>query len=160
MTSLRAEKLIEKLDRGLTKTIQFFETLDHSKWSHRISNTDEAWTTKELVGHFITSEDYLLRIAVDIASGGEGAPKNIEIDKINHEDIRRFPHLPVGDLLNLLVETRRETISWVREIDDTTLDMIGHHPTLGPSNVETVVFSIYAHQLLHMRETVRNLKGK
>ena len=156
----RVVELIEKLDRGIAKTTEFFEALDHDKWDQQISDEDGAWTVKELVGHFVTSEDYLLKIAKDIASGGEGAPRDTNIDKINQEDVNKFPKLPLGDLLNLLIDTRRKTVEWVQELDEATLDMIGYHPTLGTSNVETVIFSIYAHQLLHMREVVPRLKEK
>lgn len=160
MTSSRVEKLIEKLERGISKSIEFFEDLNQGKWEQAVSDEDTAWTAKELVGHFITSEEYLLRIAEDIASGGAGAPKETDIDQVNQEDVEKFPELPTSELLNILKATRENTVKWVSELDDEILDLEGHHPTLGTSTVETVIFSIYAHQLLHMREAVPNLKGK
>jgi len=160
VTSSRVEKLVEKLERGISKTIEFYETLDQNKWEYSISGEDRSWTAKELVGHFIASEGYLVRIAQDIATGGKGAPIETDIDKINREDLEKFPELPTSELLNLLKETREKTVKWVRELEDEILDLEGHHPTLGTSTVETVIFSIYAHQLLHMREAVPNLKGK
>ena len=160
MTSERVTKLVEKLERGITKSVEFFEALDQNRWENLISDEDEAWTIRDLAVHFITSEGYLLRIAKGIASGGEGAPKKIDIDKQNQDDLERFPRLTKSELLSRLKETRKETIEWVRELDETTLDREGRHPTLGMSNVETVVSSIYAHQLLHVREIDPKFKGK
>ena len=111
MKSERVEKLVEKLERGLSKSVEFFEVLDQNRWENLISDEEEAWTIRDLVGHFITSEGYLLRIAQDIASGGEGAQKKLDIDKQNQEDVENFPRLSKSDLLSQLKETRKETIS-------------------------------------------------
>jgi hypothetical protein len=37
------------------------------------------------------------------------------------------------------------------------MNLVGHHPVLGQVNVETLVLSIYGHQLLHMRDLSRLL---
>ena len=66
----------------------------------------------------------------------------------------KLPDLPNARLLDSLATSREETIQWVRSLDETTLDLEGGHPVMGPSNVEALIFSIYAHQLLHMREIV------
>lgn len=158
MTIERVEKLVEKLERGVTKSVKFFEALDQNRWENLISDEEGAWTIRDLVGHFITSEGFLLKIAKDIASGGEGAPKSLDIDKQNQDDVEHFPRLSKSDLLSRLKETRKETIGWVRELNEITLDRQGRHPTLGISNVETVIYSIYAHQLLHMREIIPKFK--
>ncbi len=160
MENIRVAKLTKKLERGLLKSREIFEALDPHQWEQRISDDAEAWTVREFVVHFIYSEEHLLRIAQDIASGGGGAPEDIDLDEFNQNEMEKFPHIPISDLLNLLTDTRRKTLDWVRELDNSTLDMMGQHPTLGTSSVETAIFSIYAHQLLHMRETVPNLEGE
>jgi len=91
-------------------------------------------------------------IAKDIAAGGEGAPKDIKIDAFNEDQLARQPDRTPDELQALLTDVRETTIVWVGLQDDETLDCVGRHPTLGDSNVETILFSIYAHQLIHMRE--------
>jgi hypothetical protein len=158
MASDRVAKLEKKLERGINKSLEIFDSLDEGQWERKISDAADAWTIKELLGHFVYSEDYLLRIAQDIASGGGGAPEGTDIDEFNKNELRKYAQIPASDLLNRLKERRRGTIDWVRELDDSTLDKVGDHPTLGPSTVETVIISIYAHHLLHIRESAPYLK--
>ena len=61
--------------------------------------------------------------------------------------------------MELLERERRRTIEWVRTLDATQLDKKGRHPALGDVNVETLILSIYGHQLIHMRELSRLLTG-
>jgi len=154
MTKDRITKLIRKLERGIEKTIQFLESLEPHQWDEQVSAESDAWTVKQLMGHFVFSEDALRKIAQDIASGGPGVSEDYDIDAFNLEEMNSFPQLTIDQLLSLLVATRETTIDWVRTLDDSILEMTGGHPTMGPSNVETLIFSIYAHQLLHMREVV------
>jgi hypothetical protein len=97
-------------------------------------------------------------IVKDIASGGEGAPEGIDIDAFNEDQIGRQPDRTPDELQALLGDARETTIAWVAEQDDETLDRLGRHPTLGESSVETIIFSIYGHQLLHMRELTPKIK--
>ena len=41
---------------------------------------------------------------------------------------------------------------WVADLEETTLDRMGHHPALGEITLETFLTAIYGHQLLHMRD--------
>jgi hypothetical protein len=158
MTSDRIDKLIDKLERGLNKSNQFFRLLKQNRWSEPVSDSEEAWTVKQLVAHFIFSEDALLKIAQDTASGGPGVSEDHDIDTFNQEEMEGFPQLTVDQLLSLMIATRETTIDWVQTLDDSTLDMTGGHPTMGLSTVENIIFSIYAHQLLHMREVIPFLR--
>ena len=97
-------------------------------------------------------------IAKDIAVGGEGVSEDIDIDAFNEDQLARQPDRTPDELQALLGDVRETTIAWVTEQDDETLDRVGRHPTLGESSVETIIFSIYAHQLLHMRELAPKLK--
>jgi len=76
------------------------------------------------------------------------------------EEMGKLPDLPNDELLETLSSTRLATIQWVKSLEESTLDLKGGHPTMGPSNVETLIFSIYAHQLLHMREIVPYMNSK
>jgi hypothetical protein len=158
MASDHNADLIKKLERGLNKSSQFFESLEQNRWSERVSAGLEAWTVKQLVWHFIFSEQALLKIAQDISSGGPGVSEGYDIDAFNQEEMNEFPQLSIDQLMALLVDTRKTTLDWVHTLDESILEMTGGHPTMGHSNVETLIFSIYAHQLLHMREVVPYLK--
>jgi hypothetical protein len=158
MINPRAEKLVEKLSRGLSKSLEIFENIEIDQWEQPIFDEPESWNLKDLLAHFVYSEDYLFRIAQDISSGGEGFPEGIDIDEFNKDQKERWSHLSIDELLVMLKDAREATIDWVTKLGDTDLDRTGSHPVLGASNVETVIFSIYAHQLMHMRETAPKLR--
>ena len=152
MKRKRIGKLIARLERGLNKSNEILDALDHVCWQEPVEGESDGWTVMDLVVHFIVSEEHLLMIAKDIAAGGEGAPEDIDIDAFNKDQIGRQPDRTPDELQVLLGDVREMTIAWVVVQDDETLDCVGRHPTLGDSSVETIIFSIYAHQLLHMRE--------
>jgi hypothetical protein len=157
MKRKRMEKLIARLERGLNKSNEILDALDHDGWQEPVVGESDGWTVKDLVAHFIVSEEHLLMIAKDIAAGGEGVPEDIDIDTFNEDQLARQPDRTPDELRVLLGSVREMTIAWVAEQDDETLDCVGRHPTLGESSVETIIFSIYAHQLLHMRELAPKL---
>jgi hypothetical protein len=99
-------------------------------------------------------------IAQDIASGGEGAPEDIDIDLFNKTEIERVRNQSIDELIPSLDDVRASVIAWIQELDDETLDRTGRHPVLGIVNVETVIYSIYAHQLLHMRDALPKIRAK
>ncbi len=65
--------------------------------------------------------------------------------------------LSLPELRAMLDQARERTIDWVRTLDAAQLDRVGYHPALGQVNVETLVLSIYGHQLMHMRDLSRRL---
>jgi len=158
MKRKRIEKLIARLERGLNKSNEILDAIDYDGWQEPVDGETDGWTVMDLVVHFIVSEEHLLMIAKDIAAGGEGVSENIDIDAFNEDQLARQPDRTPDELQALLGDVRETTIAWVTEQDDETLDLVGRHPTLGESSVETIIFSIYAHQLLHMRELVPKLK--
>lgn len=152
MKRKRIEKLIARLERGLNKSNEILDAIDYDGWQEPVDGETDGWTVMDLVVHFIVSEEHLLMIAKDIAAGGEGVSEDIDIDAFNEDQLARQPDRTPDELQALLGDVRETTIAWVTEQDDETLDRVGRHPTLGESSVETIIFSIYAHQLLHMRE--------
>ena len=152
MKNPRVGKLVEKLTRGLSKSQEFFRSVEPGLLEQPIFDVPESWDLKDLIAHFIYSEEHLLSVAQDIAFGGEGSPEDIDIDAINENGIEMQRHRSVNELLDNLTDIRKASIAWVLELDNLELDRVGRHPVLGSSNVETVINSIYAHQLLHMRE--------
>jgi hypothetical protein len=158
VSNSRADNLIKKLERGVTKSLGVFQSIENEAWDEPIFDMEDSWSLRDLVAHFVYSEEYLFAIAKDIRSGGEGFPPGVDIDEFNRKEMEKYQSFSVGDLLEMLSDVRQRTIDWVRELEELDLDKVGNHPVLGESSVETVVFSIYAHQLLHMRELASKLR--
>ena len=158
MKNSRVEALVEKLTKGLAKSNEIFNSVGADLWDQPIFDDPESWNLKDLLAHFVYSEENLLLIARDIATGGEGYPEGIDIDVFNEREMEKLQHRSVEELLADLKDGRTGLIEWVGELSELELDREGRHPVLGVANVETVIFSIYAHQLLHMREMAPKLR--
>ncbi len=86
------------------------------------------------------------------------SPEGIDVDAFNENEMEKLRHRSVDELLDNLNNVRKTLIDWVGELGELELDRVGRHPVLGASTVETVIFSRYAHQLLHMREIAPTLR--
>lgn len=141
-----------KLERGITRTLEFFNGLEPDQWELPIRDTPGSWLYKDLVAHFVYSEENMLEMAQEIANRGGGFSKDFDLDSFNAKMISEMRKLDRQELLNSLVKVRQLTIDWVRELDFDLLDNMGWHPIIGDINVEGLITLIYAHQLIHMRE--------
>jgi hypothetical protein len=144
------------LEKGRLKTFDIFEALTPGQWQQVLYN-DPPWRVCQLLAHFVSSEEQLLALAKDVAAGGPGAPIDFDYDHFNAAEQSRLEGFAVRELQGMLDQARQRTIAWVRTLDAVRLERIGHHPVLGQVTVETLVLSIYGHQLLHMRELSRVL---
>jgi hypothetical protein len=154
MTDPRADALAARLEKGRLKTFEIFNALTPGQWQ-QVLYQDPIWRVRQLLAHFVSSEEQLLDLAMDVAAGGPGAPRDFDYDSFNATEQSRLEGLSVMELQGMLDQARQRTIAWVRTLDAVGLERIGHHPVLGQVTVETLVLSIYGHQLLHMRELSR-----
>lgn len=148
----RLNSLIVKLERGITRTLEFFNRLEPDQWELPIHDTSGSWLYRDLVAHFVYSEENMLEMAKEIANGRGGFSKDFDLDSFNAKMISEMRKLDRQELLNSLNKVRHLTIDWVRELDFEVLDNMGWHPIIGDISVEGLITLIYAHQLIHMRE--------
>jgi hypothetical protein len=156
MTEPRADALAARLEKGRQKTFEIFNALTPEQWQETLY-TDPTWQVRHLLAHFVSAEDQLLALAQDVAAGGPGAPLDFDYDRFNAGEQSRLEGLSLSELRDMLDQARGRTIAWVQTLDASQLERIGHHPVLGQVNVETLILSIYGHQLLHIRELSRLL---
>jgi hypothetical protein len=148
----RADELVARLRKGGRKTAEILGGLSDDQWQAVLYEGPPTWTVRDLLAHFLSAEEGLLRVAQDIAAGGPGAPEGFDYDGYNASEQARLAGLSPHALLADLAEVRQTAIEWVAELDETALDRTGHHPALGEVTLETVISAIYGHQLMHMRE--------
>lgn len=159
MTTNRAEILVNKLEKGLQKTIEFFSAFQSDTWD-QIIYPDPAWTLRSILVHFLSAEQELLRLAQDVAGGGDGVSDGFDIHAYNQSAQERQTNQNPSELLSDLDSARQQTILWVSSLTDAQLDRIGRHPTLGEITVEAMLNAIWGHHLLHIREIRSQLKSK
>lgn len=158
MTSPRLDDILGKLEKGARKTHEIFSALTPEQWNCVIYDDPHVWTMRELLAHFVSAEENLLKLAQDIAAGGAGAPEDFDYDAFNAQEQVRLRDASPQQLLDALATARQATLAWVRTLDDAQLDRMGRHPALGEISLETLLVSIYGHQLFHMRDAQHHLK--
>jgi len=155
----RVEALKERLQKGIEKTLAIFGSIQPGQWEAVLYEQPYPWTVRDLLAHFVSSEEGLRQLAQDIAAGGPGAPEGFDYDAYNKAEHRRLAGVPPEQLLADLKAARQQTLEWVTTLTDEDLDRVGRHPALGEVNLETFINAIYGHQLMHMRDLMNALGG-
>jgi len=157
MSSPRLDEIISRLEKGARKTNEILSALTPEQWQRVVYDDPLVWTVRDLLAHFVSAEDSLLKLAQNIATGGAGLPEDFDYDAFNAAEQTRLRNQSPQQLLTALNAARQETVNWARALDDAQLDRIGMHPVLGEISLETMLVSIYGHQLFHMREAQEKL---
>jgi hypothetical protein len=155
--SERVERLLTRLRKGIAGSREVFESLGHDEWEVVLYQDPHPWTLRDLLAHFVSAEEGLLRLAQDVAAGGDGAPERFDYQAFNASEQKRLARVPTDQLMTALTAARQRTISWVEELEDTALNRVGRHPALGEITVETFVNTVHGHQLKHIRDLKRAL---
>lgn len=151
MAQPRIEALLGRLEKGHQKTHEFFTGLTPEEWQQPVF-AEPGWTVRDLLAHFVSAEEMFVTVVRDVLAGGVGIPEGFDLNAFNADEQQRFVGQSPQALLAVLDQARQRTIDWVRTLDESQLDIIGRHPTLGDVTLETTLLSIYGHQLLHMQE--------
>ncbi|MFN8475179.1 MAG: DinB family protein [Anaerolineae bacterium] len=152
MAGPRVDTLVAKLEKGGQRTREILGGLSPQEWDLVVYNDPDPWTIRDVLAHFVSSEEYLRAMAQDVVDGGKGAPEMLDLNAVNAAEQERLEERPSAELLADLVAERERTLAWVRTLDDSALDLEGRHPALGYANVEGFINAIYGHHILHMRE--------
>jgi hypothetical protein len=155
--SERIQKLLARLRKGITRSREVFEHLERTEWEIVLYEDPYPWTIRDLLAHFLSAEEGLLRLAQDVAAGGNGAPEGFDYHAFNAREQARLACVPRDRLMNDLVAARQCTLSWIEELEESALDQVGRHPALGEITVETFINAVYGHQLMHIRDLKRVL---
>jgi hypothetical protein len=152
MTSHRIQDLVKKLERNKALVLRTFAKVQPDGWSRPVNAKPAAWTLRDLLAHFVSSERMLLKLSMEIAGGGPGAPEGFDYDAFNGEEQEKYRSHSPENLLRMFGEARDSTLEWVSSLVEGVLDRKGSHPALGEVTLEENLSAIHGHILLHMRE--------
>jgi hypothetical protein len=150
--SERTQVLLGRLQKGIDKTSAIFRSFGPVQWETVVYPDPYPWTARDLLAHFLSAEEGLLRLTQDIAAGGPGAPEGFDYNAFNASEHERLAGIPPEQLLVDLAAARQRTLEWVTGVSEVELDRVGSHPALGEVSVEAFLNAIYGHQLFHMRD--------
>lgn len=152
MSSPRVSALVARLEKGRQKTRETFSRLTPEQWQQPLYTEPNVWTPRDLLAHFLSAELHLLPLCQDIAAGGKGAPDGFDVDGFNAQEQQRLAACSIEELSGQLDAARQKTLDWIQTLNDEQLDHAGNHPALGEVTLETLILSIYGHQLFHIRD--------
>ena len=152
MTSHRIQELVKKMERNKSLVLRTFANVQPGGWGKAVHENPGAWTLRDLLAHFVSSERMLLKLSKDIAAGGPGAPEGFHYDEFNRKEQELYRSQSPEELLRLFGEARDSTLQWMGNLVEGLLDRKGRHPALGEATLEDVLSAIHGHILLHIRE--------
>ncbi len=152
-----SEFLADRLRTEGARVIDFFNRLTLEQWAVIIYQDNNKWTLHELLAHFVSSEIGHLKLIIDIARGGSGAPVGFDIDRFNQDQVDRLAMESDSNLLNIFSQERAKLIEFVGELSQVELDRIGNDPFLGEVPFSEIIKLNYRHLQIHLRDARRCL---
>jgi len=113
--------ILEMLDSGVEQTIHLLEDLDDEGALFRYA--PEKWSIKEVLGHLCDTERVFCHRALWFARGAEGSQAGFEQD--DWIAPAAFDKVPLTSLLSGMVELRRATVSFYRQLPAAAWDASG-----------------------------------
>jgi uncharacterized damage-inducible protein DinB len=152
-----AGALAERMRSEGGKVRSFFENMSDEAWNTRVYSDGECWTIRQVLAHFVATEEGFRALIQDILSGGPGAPENFDIDSYNERAVAGLQEETPEDLLTAFTRLREENASLVGVLKPDELEKTGRHPFLGITSMEDIIKLIYRHNQIHLRD-VRRVK--
>lgn len=153
-----AAELAEKLQSEGARFVAIFSGLTDDQWNQEVYTEGAAWTIRNVLAHFVTSERGLLKLFERIRRGGEGAADDFSIDRYNAAMQERMKGVSPQELLEQYRQVRADSVSWARTLNDDELEITGRHPFLGLTTIREMVKMLYIHNLTHYRDMKKVLR--
>jgi uncharacterized damage-inducible protein DinB len=150
--------LADKLRSEGERIVAIFATLDAEQWHHEVYTEGTAWTVRNILSHFVTSESGLLKLFERIRQGGPGASEDFSIDRYNASMQARTKDLSPQELLEQYKSIRADAVAWTSSLTEGDLDIQGRHPFLRETTLREMIKMLYLHNQLHYRDMKKVLK--
>lgn len=155
--STRIETLITELQQGGAQTIALFRSLAPEQWQAQVYMDGAQWRVRDVLAHFVTIERSMHWLFRNIASGGEGSPRDFDLDRFNVSQTAKLADVPPDMLIAQFTGVRAETISIVKSLAEDDLDRVGRHPVHGTDRLEVFIRWAVRHSALHEADIHRAL---
>lgn len=146
------EHLIRRLVSDGEKTAEFFRDLPPEAWEQQVYTTGGRWSVRMVLAHFVFAERALNRLMADVAGGGKGAPRGLDIDRFNEAEAAPFQATPPSELLEAFRQARAATVRLAGGLDLPDLAKSGYHPWFGDVDLSEMLKLVYRHNMIHVRD--------
>jgi hypothetical protein len=144
--------LAERLQTEGEKTIAFFNALEDEKWNNSVYTENSIWTVRNILVHFVTTEQGFIQLFKDVIAGGKGAREDFDIDRFNAGQQVRMQDVSPRDLVVFFSNVRSEMITLVSGLTQDELSLQGRHPFLGSTTLCEMIKMVYRHNQIHHRD--------
>jgi hypothetical protein len=134
------------------KTARYFEALPDADWDQQVYTTGSRWQVKQVLAHFISAERAYQKYLDDVLKGGEGAPRDLDIDAFNEAEAPKLSHLASGELISQYRRARAETLQLVDNLEENDLNRMGYHPWFGEKELAWYLKLLYRHNTMHLQD--------
>ncbi|HLE50743.1 MAG TPA: DinB family protein [Anaerolineales bacterium] len=139
------------------KTLTFFETLAPSDWEQQVYTVGSQWRVRQVLAHFISAERAYQGYIRDVLQGGQGAPRDMDIDAFNDAEAPTLSVNPIAELISALRQARADTISLTETLEESDLARNGYHPWFGEKNLAWYLKMLYRHHTMHLQDVRKSL---
>ncbi len=144
--------IIDELDRhhSLFKTLLSNPPLELIHWHPNPNH----WCLLEVVCHLHDEEreDFRYRVKHVLQQPNEPMPS---IDPAGWVESRRYKEQNYQQMLSALLEERKTSVKWLRNLEQPAWKNIYQHPHFGALSAEFFLANWLAHDLLHIRQINR-----
>ncbi len=144
--------LTRRLEDDGARTLEAFRALPPEAWEQQVYTTGGEWSVRMVLAHFVFAERALCRLMADVAAGGPGAPKDLDIDRFNETEAAEFRTTPAHELMSAFQNARQETVRLVRRFQQAELSHTGYHPWFGEVELRAMLKLVYRHNMIHWRD--------
>lgn len=152
------EHLVQRMEKDGQKTLSFFRGLDSEQWKIQVYTTGSQWTVRDILAHFVSAERSFKLLVEDVAAGGSGAPRDLDINEFNEREVPQLDGLSVDSLLDAYEEARRVSVELTETLEPEDLDKVGYHPWFGEVQIRDMLKLVYRHNMIHLRDIRRALR--
>lgn len=149
--------LSQKLRSEGARMLEFFSRLEDKDWEKNVYTEGTTWNVRQVLSHFVTSEQGLVQLFEEIRKGGEGASENFSIDRFNAAQQKTMEGKNPIDLVDQFQRVRSSSATWVKGLKDEELEISGRHPFLQMTTLREMIKMLYLHNQLHSRDIKKAL---
>lgn len=147
-------RLINSLDRFRTVLPVLTNDLDDE--TVRWRPPSGSWSILEIVCHLADEEveDFRTRVRMTLEDPTQDWPP---IDPEGAAQSRDYNSADLNDVLARLLKERKDSVEWLRGLQDPDWDKAYQHPKFGPIKAGEVLAAWVAHDHLHTRQIAKRL---
>ncbi len=152
------DHLSQRMAKDGEKTLRSFRDLTPKQWKVQVYTTGSQWTVRDILAHFVSAERSFKLLVEEVAAGGSGAPRDLDITEFNEREVPKLDDLSAEELLDAYGEARAESVQLTQNLKPQDLDKVGYHPWFGEVQIRDMLKLVYRHNMIHLRDIRRAIR--